>query len=253
VKLGAYELTKRIGFGGMGEVFLTTSGVVVKRLMPHLAADPEFVSLFLEEARIAARLHHPNIVQILELGEADGTLYLAMEYVDGPDLRRLKAVNDSQAVHIAEQVARGLDHAHKARDSQGRLLKVVHRDVSPHNVLVAKDGTAKLIDFGVARAAGGGKVAYMAPEQADTDEADARSDQFSLGVVLWELLCGRRLFDTGDEVSTLERVIACRIDPPPILGSVVMRALQKDPRKRYRDCFEFAEALKEARTELKSA
>jgi serine/threonine-protein kinase len=248
VRFGSYELKECIGFGGMGEVFLTSKpGVVVKRLLPHLAADPEFVSLFLEEARVAARLHHPNIVEIHELGEADGAWFLAMEHVDGPDLRRLGRVGPEQACRIAEQVAAGLDHAHKARDAQGRLLRVVHRDVSPHNILVAKDGTAKLIDFGVARAVGGGKPAYLSPEQADGGDGDARSDQFALGVVLWELLMGRRLFDAGDEVATLQRVTKCEVPPPLRLAGPVMRALSKDPKRRFRDCAAFAEALRSAR------
>jgi serine/threonine-protein kinase len=245
MKLGAYELRERIGFGGMGEVFLTDRpGVVVKRLLPHLAEDPEFISLFLDEARVAARLHHRNIVQIFELGESSGAWFLAMEHVDGPDLRRLGEVPPEKAVDIAAQIALGLDHAHKARDAQGRLLKVVHRDVSPHNVLLAKDGTAKLIDFGVARAAGGGKVAYMSPEQADGGDVDARSDQFSLGVVLWELLAGRRLFDAEDEAATLQRVLECNVPEPPAHASVVLRALEKNPERRYHDCAAFAEALR---------
>jgi serine/threonine-protein kinase len=248
LKFGAYELRERIGFGGMGEVFLTSKpGVVVKRLLPHLAADPAFVSLFLEEARVAARLHHPNIVEIHELGEVDGAWFLAMEHVDGPDLRRLGSVSAEQACRIAEQVAAGLDHAHKARDAQGRLLRVVHRDISPHNILVAKDGTAKLIDFGVARAVGGGKAAYMSPEQADGGDGDARSDQFSLGVVLWEMLSGRRLFDAGDEPATLERVATCEVPAPLKLEAPLMRALNKDPRRRFSDCRAFAEALRSAR------
>jgi serine/threonine-protein kinase len=247
VKLGAYELRERIGFGGMGEVFATSKpGVVVKRLLPHIAKDPELISMFLEEARVAARLHHPNIVEIYELGEADGAWFLAMEHVDGPDLRKLGGVDALKACRIAEQVALGLDHAHKARDAQGRLLRVVHRDVSPHNILVAKDGTAKLIDFGVARAVGGGKPAYMAPEQAEGGDGDARSDQFSLGVVLWELLTGKRLFDAGSDAATLARVAACKVEPPAVLQPVVMRALSKDPTQRYRDCRALAEALRSA-------
>jgi serine/threonine protein kinase len=141
-------------------------------------------------------------------------------------------------------VALGLDYAHKARDAQGRLMRAVHRDVSPQNVLVAKDGQVKLVDFGVTRALGGGRPAYRSPEQADGEDGDARSDQFSLGIVLWELLTGRSLFEADDDAATLARVLACEVPPPPVATDVVMRALSRDPKQRFRDCKAFAEALR---------
>jgi serine/threonine protein kinase len=226
----------------MGEVFAATKDgrqVALKRLRPSAS-----VPMFLDEARVAARLHHPNIAEIYELGEVDGVWFLAMELVRGVDLSRVGPVAAAEAVRIAAQVALGLDHAHKARNAQGRLLRVVHRDVSPHNVLVAKDGAVKLIDFGVARAVGGGKPAYQSPEQADGEDGDARSDQFSLGVVLWELLTGKRLFDADSDVEIIERVRACEVPEPPHTAGPVMRALSKDPKRRFPDCKAFAEALR---------
>ena len=195
---GKFELIKRIGAGGMGEVFLarvpgSTEPLVVKRILPHLTENPRFLRLFLDEARIAARLIHPNIARIVELGEAEGAWYVAMEHVPGRDLRdllrRMKERDELTPVEvvlrIGVEIAAGLDYAHKATDNVGKPLKIVHRDVSPHNILISRFGDVKLIDFGVAKAANKsmhtatgilkGKFPYMAPEQANAKKVDART------------------------------------------------------------------------------
>jgi predicted ATPase/serine/threonine protein kinase/Tfp pilus assembly protein PilF len=271
---GRYTLVKRLGAGGMGEVFLARPDgqpdalVVLKRILPHLTENPRFLRLFLDETRIASRLVHPNIAQIHELGEVEGTWFVAMEHVDGKDLRELLKRAREQghhvplevAVAIAIEVARGLSHAHAATDAQGRLLHIVHRDVSPHNVLVGRDGAVKLIDFGVAKAANKsvhtgtgilkGKFPYMAPEQAHAKPVDARTDVFALGIVLWEMLCARYLFRGKTDAATLKLVretqvpvpSSLRDDVPENLDRVVLKALRKEPRDRY----QWAEAFREA-------
>ncbi|WP_224363528.1 serine/threonine protein kinase [Hyalangium versicolor] len=268
VAFGKYELLRKIASGGMGQVFLARERgaverlVVLKLILPHLAEDEEFLTMFLEEARLVARLRHPNLVTILELLEVEGRHCLAMEFVQGDDVRRL----DKQARHkgrllppgvvlrVISEAASGLDCAHKARDAQGQPLRLVHRDVSPQNILVGFDGAVKIIDFGVAKAAGSshqtatgvlkGKYPYMSPEQASGQSIDARSDQFALGVVMWELLTGRRLFKGETDLMTLRLVKDCQVPLPsqinstlpPGLDDVVMRALAPTPDKRYPDC-----------------
>ncbi len=256
----------------MGEVFLATRGaqtVVVKRILPHLIENPRFLRLFLDETRIASRLHHPNIARIVELGEAEGTWFVAMEHVDGKDLRELlkrsREVNHhvplEVAVFIALEVARGLEYAHAATDAQGRQLKIVHRDVSPHNVLVARTGPVKLIDFGVAKAANKsvhtasgvlkGKFPYMAPEQASARPVDSRTDVFALGIVLWEMVCGRYLFRGKSDAATLRlvrdadvpRPSSLREDVPEGLDRLLLKALRKEPEHRFQTMAAMREAL----------
>ncbi len=271
---GRYTLLKRLGAGGMGEVFLAqpadgSAPIVLKRILPHLTENPRFLRLFLDETRIASRLVHPNIASIHELGEVDGTWFVAMEHVDGQDLRELlKRAREvghhmplEVAVAVAIGVAKGLSHAHGATDAQGRLLHIVHRDVSPHNVLVGRDGTVKLIDFGVAKAANKsvhtgtgilkGKFPYMAPEQAHAKPVDQRTDVFALGIVLWEMLCARYLFRGKTDAATLKLVretqvpvpSSLRDDVPEALDRVVLKALRKEPRDRYPTAEAFREAL----------
>ncbi|EAU68369.1 serine/threonine-protein kinase Pkn6 [Stigmatella aurantiaca DW4/3-1] len=261
----------------MGQVFLARERggverlVVLKLILPHLAEDDEFLTMFLEEARLVGRLRHPNLVTILELSEIEGRHCLAMEFVQGDDLRRL----DKQArlkgqllppgvvLRIVSEAAAGLDYAHQARDAQGQPLKLVHRDVSPQNILVGFDGGVKIIDFGVAKAAGSsqqtatgvlkGKYPYMSPEQASGQAIDGRSDQFALGVVMWELLTGKRLFKGESDLMTLRLVKDCQVpypsqlNPklPPGLDEVVMRALESNPQKRFPDCGAFRLALED--------
>jgi serine/threonine-protein kinase len=233
--------------------------------------DEDFLEMFLDEARIAASLNHPNLVQIFELGEANGSTYLAMEYVPGEDLRRVERRARTQglglpvgiALRIIADAAAGLHYAHQARDGKGQPLSLVHRDVSPQNILVGFSGAVKLIDFGVAKAAGRsqqtasgvlkGKFPYLSPEQAAGKPIDHRSDQFALGIVLWETLTGQRLFKDESDLATLRRVQECHvpapssIDPaiPQALDAIVLRALSKSVDARFKDCGAFRLALEE--------
>ncbi len=273
---GRYTLLKRLGAGGMGEVFLAKAAnesqpIVLKRILPHLLENPRFLRLFLDETRIASRLVHPNIARIHELGEASGTWYVAMEHVPGKDLRELlkraREMGDQVPVgvvlKIGIEVARGLHHAHDARDAQGRSLKIVHRDVSPHNILISRTGDVKLIDFGVAKAANKsmhtatgilkGKFPYMAPEQASARPVDARTDVFALGIVLWEALCGRYLFRGKSDAATVKQVRAAEVqapselrpDVPDGLNQVFLKALRREPKDRYQSAQAFGEALEQ--------
>ena len=213
-RLDRFELIAELAAGGMATVYLARlSGaggfqrfVAIKRLHPHLANDQEFVQMFLDEARLAARLHHPNVVPILEIGESPQGYYLVMEYVEGDTLARLLARAAGQGQRLPTPIAlrilidsmAGLHGAHELRDDRGSLLGLVHRDVSPQNVLVGIDGVSRITDFGVARAASRisatrvgqlkGKLAYMAPEQATGADIDRRADVFSAGVMIWETL-----------------------------------------------------------------
>lgn len=277
VPFGKYELLRKIASGGMGQVFLARERsaverlVVLKLILPHLAEDEEFLSMFLEEARLVARLQHSNLVTILDLLEVEGRHCLAMEYVQGDDVRRLdkqarlkgRLLPPGLVLRIISEAAAGLDYAHKARDAQGQPLKLVHRDVSPQNILVGFDGAVKIIDFGVAKAAGSGhhtatgvlkgKYPYMSPEQASGHAVDGRSDQFALGVVMWELLTGKRLFKSESDMMTLRLVKDCQVPPPsqinpklpPGLDEVVLRALAPTPDKRYPDCSALRLALED--------
>jgi len=268
-RLGRYELVDHIATGGMAEVFLARSvgvqgfrkHVVVKRLRAGLATAPGYVQLFVQEARISASLVHPNIVQIHELGAAPGpggdVHYIVMEYIHGADLTRVRRALTAQgrrmpvalAVTCAVRVLRALAYAHERVDSTGRPLGLVHRDVSPHNVLVSFQGEVKLVDFGIARVEGealggalpgGGKYAYMSPEQARGEALDGRSDVYSTGILLWELLAGRRLFQHPDAAEKLRRVQQAEVpDPsehnpevPASLSAALRRMLARDPALR---------------------
>ena len=278
VAFGRYELLKKIASGGMGQVFLArtaTQGfaklVVIKRILPHLVEDAEFISMFFDEAQIAARLNHPNLIQIFDMGEVNGSNYLAMEYVAGEDLRRVDRYARRRgqplplglACRIVADAAAALDYAHKVKDPHGTPLHLIHRDVSPQNILVGFDGGVKLIDFGVAKATGRlqktatgmlkGKYPYMSPEQIAGDPYDHRSDQFALGVVLWELLTGRRLFKGDSDLVTMRLVRECvvplpsNLDPalPSGLDAIVTRVLARNPEDRFPDTDAFRMALED--------
>lgn len=278
IPFGRYELLRKIAAGGMGQVLLARKGaegfeklVVIKRILPHLVEDEEFFTMFIDEAKITMRLDHPNIARINEFGVENGVHFIEMEYVSGEDVRRLdkraRLANTPMPlgviIRIIADAAAGLDFAHKAKDSKGVPLNLVHRDVSPQNVLVGFDGAVKLIDFGVAKAAGRaqhtatgilkGKFPYMSPEQADGQEMDGRSDVFALGVVLWELLTGKRLFKGENDLMTQRLVKACQVPPPSeveptvpkALDAVVLKALAKDPKDRYADAAGFRMALED--------
>jgi serine/threonine protein kinase len=277
-----YRLLRRIGAGGMAEVFLARQRlgtglsertVVVKRILPHLADDAKFVRLFVREARLASQLQHPNIVQLHDVATLSGRAAIIMEHLRGIDARaafrhatnRGRPLDPATAVAIAEQVALGLDHAHHALDDDGRALGIVHRDVSPHNVFLTRSGLVKILDFGVARSAleetatssVKGKLAYMAPEQAFRKPLDQRTDLFALGVVLWELLTGRRLFRGGSPAETLQALLqapirppSALVDTPPELDAIVLRMLAREPAQRYARGNDVAAALARARADL---
>ncbi len=282
-RIERYELVAEIASGGMATVFLARlSGmggfqrfVALKRLHPHLAVETEFVRMFLDEARLAALIHHPNVVPILEVGASDGGYYLVMEYIEGDTLARLmsrEATIGSRlpvgiGVRIVLDMLTGLHAAHELRDDAGRPTELVHRDVSPQNVLVGIDGNARIADFGVAHAATRlagtrvgqlkGKIAYMAPEQAaGREDIDRRADVFASGIVLWEMLAARRLFRAANEALTLSRVVNEPIIAPtrysvevdPRISAVCMRALERNVDRRFPTCAEFADELERAAT-----
>jgi serine/threonine-protein kinase len=243
--------------------------VAVKRLLPTVAEDAELVTMFLDEARLVARLAHPGIVGVHELGEQGEGYYIAMEYVAGRNLRALLDRTRARgerlpvpiAAHVATLVADALDHAHRRRDASGAELRVVHRDVSPTNVLLAFDGSVRLLDFGIAQAAlrdrgqdagPRGKFAYMSPELVRGLPVDRRSDVFALGVVLHELLTGERLFQAPTPRGVMERVRSAEVAPPSALrpdlpaglDAVVLRALAREPEDRFAWASDLRDALR---------
>src|SRR5689334_4755220 len=243
--------------------------VAVKRILSNIAEDKEFIRMFIEEAKLAVQLNHANIAQIFDLGVVDGSYYIALEHVHGRDLRamfdRCRRLGEpmpvSQACFIVMKVCEGLDYAHNKRDQAGRELHLVHRDVSPQNVLISFEGEVKIIDFGIAKAAGKGsktqagilkgKFGYMSPEQVRGLPVDRRSDVFSCGIVLYELLTGERLFVGESDFSTLEKVRNVEILPPSTynrkipdeLERIVLKALAKDVEDRYQNAIDLHDEL----------
>jgi len=277
-RLGRYQIIGRLATGGMAEVYLALSGdlpgfrtlVVVKRILPHLASNAQFIRMFLDEARLAALLDHPNIVRIIEVGHDGEDYFLVMELVQGKPLsavlrkaaRERRPPTPALTSYLISQAAHGLAYAHTLTDGDGRPLGVVHRDVSPQNVLLSFEGGVKMIDFGVARAFGRvahtspgglkGKIDYMSPEQASAEEVDHRADVFALGVVLWEALTGRRLFRRETELATMRAIVDDPIPHPseivslpPELDAIVMRALRKRKDARFASASEMASALEQ--------
>jgi serine/threonine-protein kinase len=278
IPFGKYQLVERLGRGGMAEVWkarmVGPAGfqrtLVVKRILPELAEDPQFVAMFVSEARLSARLNHVNIVHVFELGEAEGEYYLAMEYVHG---HTLTAVMRNLALRglpppgfgamVVRDLCRALAYAHALTDDNGEPLRLVHRDVSPANVMIGFDGGVKLFDFGIAKALAEvnevktqtgtlkGKLGYMAPELLDGRDFDHRSDLFSVGVLLHETLTGRRLFKGAHDLQTLQLIRQARVAPPstvnpevpPELDAICLRALARDPDERYQTGDELAAAL----------
>jgi hypothetical protein len=266
-RLGRYRLLELIATGGMAEIHLARAEgaagfeklLAIKRILPEHARDAEFVAMFLLEARIAATLHHANVVQVYDFGYDDGSYFLAMEYLRGSDTRRIvdalaragQRMPLEIAVAIAMGAAAGLHYLHDKRDAEGRPLGLVHRDVSPQNIFVTADGTVKMVDFGIAKAVNRGdgtragtvkgKIGYLSPEQCRAEPLDRRSDVFSLAVVLWELTVGRRLFE-GDSDFNVMRAIDERDAPNPsslvpdyprALERIVQRGLARDRDRRY--------------------
>ncbi|MBR6245455.1 serine/threonine protein kinase [bacterium] len=275
---GKYYLLELVNLGGMAEIFKAkmfgVEGfekiVAIKRILPEVAVDEEFIKMFIDEAKIAVRLQHPNIVQIYELGNINGSYFIAMELVNGKDLKvirqRLKRVEllmpVEQSAYIISQVCDGLDYAHRKTDEHMNSLNIVHRDVSPQNIIVSYEGNVKLIDFGIAKAQSKstktqagmvkGKFSYMSPEQVNGKVLDRRSDIFSLGVVFFEMLTGKRLFLGKSDVETLEKVRAAEVVPPSMFNSsvppeidrIVMKALAREREDRYQWASEFSDDLK---------
>jgi eukaryotic-like serine/threonine-protein kinase len=272
-----YLVHDEIASGGMATVHLgralgpggVTRTVAIKRLHARYAKDPEFAAMFLDEARLAARIRHPNVVAIFDVAAHDGELFMVMEYLHGEPLSQLirasiqanRRVPPPIAVAIIADVLRGLHAAHEASDEKGAPLRLVHRDISPQNILVGADGTARLIDFGVAKAAGRsyttqegqikGKIAYMPPEQLQGERVDRRADIYATGVVLWELLTAERLFVGSGESLDLARLLDPEIDPPSLrapgvpaaLDQVTLRALSPEREARYPSALTMAQAL----------
>jgi len=276
--LGKYRLIAELGHGGMAEVYLAVvqgpAGFnklcVIKQIRPQLATDPEFLGMFLDEARLAARLSHPNVVQTNEVGQEGERYFIAMEYLEGQPLNRILhrigrdgGLTLSMHLRIIVDMLGGLHHAHELTDFDGTALNVVHRDVTPHNVFVTYDGQVKVVDFGIAKAMNSsaetrlgvvkGKVAYMAPEQARGERVDRRADIFSAGVMLWEAATGRRLWKGIPDLTVLHRLIngdipsPRSVDPevPEGLEKIVMKALALRREDRYATATDLATAIEE--------
>lgn len=280
-RVGRYEILARIGVGGMAEVFRARArgpggyqrNLIIKCILPHLAVQPDFVRAFVDEAKLLGMLNHPNIVGIYDFGQDDGRHYLALEYLDGPTLGTLLAITRSSrkmlpfgvAVFIAREICRGLIAVHSLRARDGSPLNVVHRDVTPSNVMTTTTGAVKLLDFGIAKINGSdnvtrvgqikGKAGYLAPEQILGGAVDGRVDLFALGIVLYEMLSLQPLFygEGGDVAAvyrTLEKQIlppsSFRTDTPPGFDHLVMKALFREPAKRYQTATEMELALDDA-------
>ncbi len=277
VQFGRYYLTQKVAMGGMAEIFrgksIGAEGfekiVAIKRILPHFSEDEGFVTMFKDEARVAAQLTHANVVQVFDFDEVDELFYIAMEYVEGHDLKRVldvgardgKPLSIAQAVHIMMEASQGLHYAH-TRVVDGNPLNIIHRDVSPHNIMVSFNGEVKIMDFGIAKAASRstktrvgtvkGKCAYMSPEQARGKPLDGRSDLFALGVTLWEMLTGKRLFVGESDFETLNNVLKAEVPPlselnpevPKELEAIVLRSLARDRDERQADVGVFVSELR---------
>lgn len=279
-RLGRYEVIRPIASGGMATVYLARSTAVggferlvaIKLMHPHIANEPDFCAMFLDEARLAARIRHPNVVGTHDVQQGEGGLFLVMDYIEGPPLvllLRTVARNEDQvpldiALRIFLDALAGLHAAHELRANDGTPLNLVHRDVSPQNLLVGEDGVTRITDFGVAHAEARlsttrgrsvkGKIAYLSPEQIETGKVDRRSDVYAAGIVLWEMLTLKRLFKQDNEGMTLAKILQgdkpspleFRQDLPPSVVAAVMRALERSPDARFASASEFADGLEAA-------
>ncbi len=270
IRFGKYELLSRIAAGGMAEIFLARAAslkgfekyLVIKRILPHKASDQDFVSMFLDEARLAATLDHPNIVQIYDVGAIDGEYFIAMEYLHGEDLLSLVRTGVQKGlgrppleivITILDGTLGALHYAHERRSFDGKPLNIVHRDVTPGNIVITYDGAVKLVDFGIAKAATRevnqdtragalkGKIQYMSPEQCKGEGLDRRADLFAVGIILYELTTGKRLYHEKSDFETLKKIVegpvpdpaSVQPDYPPALRALVMKSLAKSPADRY--------------------
>jgi serine/threonine protein kinase len=266
-RFGRYTLVRRLAIGGMAEIHLARASgisgfeklVVLKRILPQFAVNEDFVEMFLDEARLAASLDHANIVQVYDVGQVGRSYFMAMEYLQGQDVRNIqtasrrhgRSLSIGEALSIAIPTAAGLHYAHEKRGTDGRALDIVHRDVSPANVIVTRDGCVKLVDFGIAKSAmrntqtrAGtlkGKISYMSPEQCRGETIDRRSDVFALGIMLYELICGVRPFNGDNEYAILSQIIGSTAPAPSLrdpefpaeLERILLKALQPRPQDRY--------------------
>ncbi len=269
---GEYKILKKIATGGMAEVFLSKRvGVkgfekllAIKRILPQFSENEEFISMFIDEAKLAAQLNHRNVVQIYDFGTQESSYYIAMEYVFGKDLRTIlkksrekqKRLPLTQCAYIIKEAARGLEYAHNIKDHYGNPLDIIHRDVSPQNIFISYEGDVKIADFGIAKAASKstetrtgvlkGKILYMSPEQAWGKSIDKRSDLYSLGVLLYETVADRKIIEADSEFSMLEKVRNAEVEFPPEifekipkrLSYIMKKALEKDPANRYQSAHE---------------
>lgn len=272
-----YRVLERLAAGGMAEVYLAESAgiegfkkrVAIKRVLPHLSEKKRFIAMFLDEARLSANLTHSNVAQVFDIGVGESSYFIVMEYVDGSDLKAIieylrktkRTLPVEVAVYIGEKICEGLAYAHEARGGDGQPLRVVHRDVSPANVLVTKWGEVKIVDFGLAKATSQleksepgivkGKFGYLSPEATRAEEVDARTDIFAVGIILWEMLAGRRLFLGESDYQTIKHVQDALVPPlgplnkdvPPELEKIISRALARDADKRYQTARELGRAL----------
>ncbi|HOU91911.1 MAG TPA: serine/threonine-protein kinase, partial [Polyangiaceae bacterium] len=272
-----YRVIEKIASGGMAEVFRAESAglegfkktVAIKRVLPHLSEKKQFIGMFLDEARLSAHLSHSNCVQVFDIGVGDNTYFIVMEYVDGADLKGViehqkrlgRRIPVEEACLICVRICEGLAYAHDARDPKGNHLHIVHRDMSPPNVLITRHGEVKIVDFGLAKANSQleksepgiikGKFSYLSPEAALGRPVDARTDIFAVGIILWELLAGRRLFMGDSDLETVRLVQSVTVPPirqlnpkvTPEIERVIARALTQDPNDRYQTARQFGEDL----------
>ncbi len=272
-----YRVLERLAAGGMAEVFLAErvglegfkKRVAIKRVLPHLSQKTRFIAMFLDEARVSAYLTHSNVAQVFDIGVGENAYFIVMEYVEGADLKSVmefmrktgRSCPVEVAVHIAEKMCEGLSYAHEAKTPEGEPLCIVHRDVSPPNVLITKYGEVKIVDFGLAKATSQleksdpgivkGKFSYLSPEAAQGQDVDARADVFAAGIILWELLAQKRLFLGENDARTVMLVRSANIPPlaplnkdvPPELERIIAKALARDPDKRYGNARDFGRDL----------
>ena len=278
-RFGKYLLLEKLAAGGMAQLYRAKiTGIqgfekliAFKTVLPHLTGEKELLTSFIDEAKLAALLHHQNIVQIYDFGSMEDSYFIAMEYLFGKDLRHIFSkshernlpLSNEHALHITTRICSGLDYAHTLKDFQGKPLIIVHRDISPQNIFVTYEGEVKIVDFGIAKAASQstitqfgmikGKIAYMSPEQASGRTIDHRSDIFSTGIILYEMVTGKRMFTGADTLQILAKVSRAEFEPPEAAQSglplklykILNKALMKEPEDRYQSCGEMLSDLEE--------
>ena len=278
-RFGKYLLMEKLAVGGMAQLYRAKiTGIqgfekliAVKTILPHLANEKELLTSFIDEAKLAALLHHQNIVQIYDFGPAEDSYFIAMEYLFGKDLRQIFSqsqekgmpISNELAFYIISRICSGLDYAHNLKDYQGKSLNIIHRDISPQNIFVTYEGEVKIVDFGIAKAASQstitqfgmikGKISYMSPEQASGQAIDHRSDLFSTGILLYEMVTHKRMFTGADTLQILAKVSKAEFEPPEVAHSglppkiyqIINRSLTKDRDQRYQSCGEMSADIEE--------